>query len=767
MKARNEVLAGPIEWLLGTRVPLSPSIRSQLQEGLFASLPIFLGGIVNSIAIAALAAWRHPTAPFLIWLSLEVAIGLVRLPILVHGRSARRAGRNPPVKAAALFACAWSASVGFGAFISIRTEDWLLATIICLSAAAMVCGICLRNFGTPRLAALMVFLMLAPLATAGVLTSQQVIGVISLQLPIYMLTIFSSSFALHEMMVSRMKALADLQRTEGINQSILESSPDYTLILDEQGRIVFCNSPKGAAGDPRTLHGMDWLTLLDPGDRNDGIRALASVASGTSANLTTRFAGEDGRTRWFDVIASPIMGSAGQTMIVARDITHQKASEAHAVWAARHDPLTGLANRSVLQDELEGRLQSSARGDGSALLIVDVDNLKTINDTLGHDAGDALLCTFADRLRRAVGSNDLVTRTGGDEFALLVPARNLSDVEHVAERIYANLREPFVHEDRLLECSASIGASILLKDGATRSEVMKSADIALYAAKASGRGQLKIFDRGMKAEVERQETMMVSARKALQRDRIVPFYQSKVRLGTNRIVGFEALLRWKDDYEVLRTPHDLSAAFQDPSLSAALSERMIERVLDQIQAWQSSGVDFGHVAINVTAADFRRSEFAGHLLEGLARRSLSPSLLQLEVTETVFLGRTAGYVETALRTLSGHGIRIALDDFGTGYASLSHLQQFPVEILKIDRTFIAGLGQDPEAEAITEAVINLARCLDMEVIAEGVENAAQEAFLAQHGCHAAQGFLYSHPMPAEDVPYALIRGLAEARASAR
>lgn len=758
MTASDQNLARPIAWLLSTKDTPPPAVQSQLQAGLFSSVPIFLGGIINSIAIAAIAASRHTTTPFLIWLSLEITIALIRLPIVLKGKAALRDGRKPPLTAATLFACSWAASVGFGAFISIRTEDWILATIICLSAAGMVCGICLRNFGTPRLAALMVFLMLAPCAVAALLTPETVIAIIGLQLPIYMVTIFASSFALHGMMASRMKALAELQRSEGFNQSIMESSPDYTLILDEHGRIVFLNSPRGAAGEQLDLHGTEWLDLIHPDDRDEGARVLATAKSGAVANLTTRSLVSDGPVRWFDVIASPITGSAGQIMIVARDITHQKASEAQAVWMARHDPLTGLANRSVLQDELERRLRDAAHGDGSALLIVDVDNFKTINDTLGHDAGDALLCTFAERLRIAAGPRDLVTRTGGDEFALLVSARNLSDVNEAAERIYANLREPFVHENRLLECSASIGASMLLKDGVSRSEVMKSADIALYAAKADGRGQLKVFDLGMKAEVERQQTMLASARKALLQDRIVPFYQSKVQLGTGRVVGFEALLRWTDDYEAMRSPDDLSAAFRDPSLAAALSARMIKLVLDQMQVWRDAGVDFGHVAINVTAGDFRRREFAGQLLEGLAERGLSPSLLQLEVTETVFLGRTAGYVETALATLSGSGVRIALDDFGTGYASLSHLQQFPIDLLKIDRSFVSGIGQYAEAEAITEAVINLARCLDMEVVAEGVENAVQESFLAGHGCHVAQGFLYSRPMPAADVPAILPGG---------
>jgi diguanylate cyclase (GGDEF)-like protein len=432
------------------------------------------------------------------------------------------------------------------------------------------------------------------------------------------------------------------------------------------------------------------------------------------------------------------------------------------MWMAEHDPLTGLSNRAVLQDQLDAILAGAERT--GALLILDIDNFKAINDTLGHDAGDQLLARLASRMEEAVGSDGLVARLGGDEFVILVEASSDVAVLDVGAQIYAGLSEPFEYQGRLLACGASIGASRLWQDGANRSEIMKNADIALYAAKTAGRGQLKLFEPAMKAEVERREAMVAAALAALKGDRVMPFFQPKVALGSSRIVGFEALLRWRDETGAVRGANEIRPAFEDPALGAALSERMIGRTLAQIEAWLADGVPFGHVAINLTAVDFRRDGFAKNLLARLRQSRIPPSCLQIEVTETVFLGRGAGYVETVLRSLSESGIRIALDDFGTGYASLSHLSQFPIDLLKIDRSFVQQLGESAEAAAISAAVINLGHCLGMEIVAEGVETAEQEAMLTALACDLAQGFLYSKALPAEEVPAAL---LAPAAASAR
>ncbi|OYW45230.1 MAG: hypothetical protein B7Z33_05100 [Sphingomonadales bacterium 12-68-11] len=255
----------------------------------------------------------------------------------------------------------------------------------------------------------------------------------------------------------------------------------------------------------------------------------------------------------------------------------------------------------------------------------------------------------------------------------------------------------------------------------------------------------------MKAEVEQRYSMVACARQALRQERIQPYFQPKVSLRSGALVGFEALLRWEDDFGVLRGPDELRAAFDDSALGTSLTDRMIEQTLGHMQAWQRDGLEFGHVALNVAAGDFRREGFATGLLESLARRDISPTLLQIEVTETVFLGSGAEHVDAALRLLSEHGIGIALDDFGTGYASLSHLKQFPVDLLKIDRSFIHDLGRGADAEAITAAVVNLGHCMGLEVVAEGIETAAQEAQLIALGCDTGQGYLYSKAVSAGEV----------------
>lgn len=741
------------DWLLGSGIKVPADLAEPLRRGLYSTLPIFLGGVLNTIAVAGIATWRHPTSLFLGWLMFEIVLGAVRLGVLAVGRHAAGEGKEPPfLLLSGILSCLWSASVGYGAFISIMSSDWLLATIVCLSASAMVCGICLRNFGTPRLAAAMVLLALTPCAVAGLMARDATLAIIAIQLPIYMFAIVSVTFALHEMMVSRMIALTDLNYSESFNRTILQFSPDYTLILNREFEVVFCNSPHVRKACTGPMAGEEWLACLEADHRAMGRQAVAMIKDGRTGSFIIHADDAELQPLWFEVIANTIEDGSGRVVVIARDITHQKRSEEKALWMAHHDALTGLPNRPVLQQRLDALLLAGDKDMVGGLLILDVDNFKQINDTLGHDAGDALLCTFAERLSSALSDEDLVARTGGDEFAVVICAESEEAVRGSVANLFARLSEPFNHDGRLLECSASIGASLIPRHGTVRAEILKAADIALYAAKTGGRAQFKVFEPAMMDEVERHQTMIAAARQALHLDSIVPHYQPIIALDSGTVSGFEALLRWRDSDGVMCAPQSLGAAFEDPRLGHVLGERMVEKVLEDVSGWIAAGVPFGHVAINVATVDFRSGTFAETLIERLNQKGVPPSALQIEVTETAFLGRGSDNVEQALRRLSNYGVRIALDDFGTGYASLSHLNHYPVDLLKIDRSFISQIGSSADAAAICSAVINLGHCLGMEVIAEGIETPEQEAHLVGVGCNMGQGYLYAQALAAADVP---------------
>jgi EAL domain-containing protein (putative c-di-GMP-specific phosphodiesterase class I) len=304
----------------------------------------------------------------------------------------------------------------------------------------------------------------------------------------------------------------------------------------------------------------------------------------------------------------------------------------------------------------------------------------------------------------------------------------------------------------LLECLASIGASIYRPGAMDKVELMKQADIALYEAKDGGRATFRIFEPSMLKEMQRRLSMLSVAREALRRNRIVPFYQPKVNLQTGRLAGFEALLRWRHPGRGIQTPDTLAAAFQDASLAHEISDRMIALVIKDVQRWIRAGVRFGHVAINAAAAEMKRGDFAERLLERLATAGVPTRCFQVEVTETVFLGEGTDYVEHALKTLSAAGVRICLDDFGTGYASLSHLKKFPVDIIKIDRSFLRDLDSHQDNDVIVRTIISLGKSLGIKVVAEGIETPAQSAHLRKYGCEYGQGFLFGAAVPRKEVP---------------
>jgi diguanylate cyclase (GGDEF)-like protein/PAS domain S-box-containing protein len=499
---------------------------------------------------------------------------------------------------------------------------------------------------------------------------------------------------------------------------------------------------------------------VHPEDRADFRRQLNEIRDGHIERFETSCRinrADDGRERWVAISGWHVReadGPSRRIIITVRDVTDEKTAEERVRWSASHDPLTRLANRALFQEKLDQAIAGGKlRGEAVGVLMLDLDHFKQVNDSLGHDVGDALLKMFAERLRSVVRHRDTVARLGGDEFAIVVPRlRGKDDLLRLSRSIQERMRAPFVHGGRVLDCRVSSGASMFPDHARSAREILKCADTALYAAKAAGRATVTLYEPHMRDDLQRRVSMVQLARNAIDDDRVIPYYQPKLDLQTGRIDGFEALLRWRNGKGRICPPAALEAAFDDLEVAAAISDRMIDRVIADMRGWLDRGIGFRHVAVNAAAAEFRRDNFAERVLESLRRADIPSRCFQLEVTETVFLGRGAEYVHRALALLNAQGVKIALDDFGTGYASLRHLKQFPVDIIKIDQSFVRDMEVDPGDEAIVRAVINLGKSLGIHVVAEGIEVAAQAERLQRLGCDFGQGFLFSKAVGAKHVP---------------
>ena len=570
--------------------------------------------------------------------------------------------------------------------------------------------------------------------------------------------LMACAIALYRSDIARRQQEIDLRNSEQFSRLVAAANPDCISLLDDDCKVLFVNDALlrvYGLDDASALIGEPHGHLLDHTTRAERDAAFAAARRDGSGRFTLCHTDAAGNRRWFDSLVSRLPADHDwpfRYMVISRDISDKREIEDKVRWKASHDDLTRLPNRAQFQAHLEGHV-SQAGQDGFALFALDIDNFKTVNDTLGHDAGDRLLQTVAERIGRAVRHGDIVARLAGDEFAVIARrVRTEPGAVALAERIFDSLREPWIYDGRPHECRVSIGASLAPRHGVGAEELFKHADIALYEAKARGKGQIAVYRPRMKSAVEKRSRQLSLARHALSRDFIVPYYQPKVELSTGRVAGFEALLRWRHPTQGVQMPGTIAAAFEDLELAHEITERMLAQVLLDMRRWLDRGLPFGHVAINVTAADLRQDAFAERLLASLDALALPHACLQVEVTETVFLGRGAEYVERALRQLHDAGIRVALDDFGTGYASLSHLKQFPVDIVKIDRSFLRDFSLDPQNQAIINTVINLGHSLDIEIVAEGIETREQERHLLTRNCTYGQGYLYGKAMPALRVP---------------
>ncbi|MEE1613018.1 bifunctional diguanylate cyclase/phosphodiesterase [Microvirga sp. CF3016] len=560
--------------------------------------------------------------------------------------------------------------------------------------------------------------------------------------------------------IERQRDDAALRESEEHHRHSVELNPQISWTADPQGNVLDISSRwyDRTGMKAETSLGTGWSQALHPEDAPIVLeRWSRSVATGEDLDVDYRLRMADGTYRWFRSQAAARRAEDGAVLRwygAAEDIHDRKLTEETLRWAAHHDDLTGLANRRLFRERLQQALDgvSEARP-ATGLLVMDLDHLKQINDRFGHDAGDALLKEFAQRLRSVVGPADTIARLGGDEFAVILPGiAGEDDVAAMADAILARVQEPLRRDGKLLDCRTSIGGALSVGLGMRPEELQKQADLALYRSKTTGRGSFKMFVTTMREESQRTASALEVAARAVESDWIVPFYQPKVVLASGTLGGFEALLRWNHPRGGIQSPEKIAPAFNDTELGTAIGERMRCCILRDIRRWLESGLEVGRIAINVSAAEFRRDNYAERVLDDLRRMDVPARCLEVEVTESVFLDSGAEYVERALRALCAEGVTIALDDFGTGYASLSHLKRFPVDAIKIDRTFVSGLETDADDAAIVRALLSLGHNLGIEVVAEGVESAFQATLLQRMSCDLVQGYHFGRPMPAEDVP---------------
>lgn len=525
--------------------------------------------------------------------------------------------------------------------------------------------------------------------------------------------------------------------------SYLDAARHGLLSLDRNGRIIICTEPT------RVLLGLSEVSIVEGCSLEEALSAGGSLskrlASVSTQALPLSFeCVENGCTLHIDV--QPVQG--GGWTAVFEDISMRRAAEAGAAELARLDPLTGLPNRLLLRERLEealARLQRS--GEPCALLLVDLDRFKPVNDTLGHPVGDALLMKVADRLRSAVRATDTIARIGGDEFVVLQAAvENIGDAEVLARRLVDLIGRTYMVEGQLLTIGASIGIALAPADGTDANRLLKNADLALYRAKTDGRGTFSFFEPEMDARMQARRQLELDMRQALARRQFELHYQPQLNLENNSLTGCEALLRWRHPERGMVSPVDFIPLAEEIGLIVPIGEWVIRQACREAAGWPQPL----SIAVNVSPAQFKSERLVETIVQALASSGLPPTRLEVEITEGVLLQENDRTLRT-LHRLRELGVRVSMDDFGTGYSSLSYLRSFPFDKIKIDRSFVKDLATKPDGAAVIRAIAGLGKSLGMTTVAEGVETDDQMARIRAEGCTDVQGYLVSKPVPAAEL----------------
>lgn len=574
------------------------------------------------------------------------------------------------------------------------------------------------------------------------------------------LFVIASGWLLYLLVSRTLNAISRAEEDLKLRDRAIESSVNAICITDNlapDNPIVYVNpaferitgysSEEVLGRNARLLQGSD---LAQP----ELIGVRAALQDERPCHVVLRNYRKDGSMYWNELHIAPVRNDAGAVthyIGVHSDITDAKTHQDELARQANHDSLTGLPNRNLLWDRIDGACARTQRyGNFAAVVFLDLDNFKVVNDSLGHTRGDQLLRAVAARLQSALRATDTVARQGGDEFVLVLSdQKSEQQVAGELQRIVRLFLKPFPVDSQDVFITASMGAALHPQDAKDPESLMKSAELAMYRAKESGRNTYQLYTVEMQTRVTQRLALESGLRRALEQGEFELHYQPQVDLRSNRVFGCEALIRWRQADLGMISPATFIPLAEETGLIVPIGEWVLRTACRQCKKWQDAGLPAVTVAVNISARQFREKNLFHLVATILAETGLAPGQLELEVTESVIM-HDAQQVIASLQAFRDMGVHLSVDDFGTGYSSLSYLKRFPVERLKIDQSFVRDLGTDADDAAIAQAIITLGHTLNLRVIAEGVETPEQLAFLRQHQCDEMQGYLFGKPMPVEE-----------------
>ena len=747
-------------------------VFAALIDDLYAPLASFMIGAAASAAVCGVTAWRTGNAWLTVLAISMVAIATARVAVTLDYRkhkptiggdaaALRRWERWYEIGASVYAACLGGACFVVFAF----TDDPVSHLLLNATSVGYTAGVTARNSSRPRVAVAQLSLILLPITIGSALrgdTSYAVLSVVTLLY--YLATIeivqFLARHRLRLLLTTREKGeLAHSLAEQNFRFDTALANMSHGLCMfDARQRLLvwnkrFCEIYGIAAEVLSPGITVRQMIELSAARGNHPDRTVAEMVAEIDAWLASGIVSHlkrplpDGRI----IALSHQPMPDGGVVVIFEDVTEREQAEARAQFLATHDDLTGLPNRLVFGQAVSDAVKVARRyGQEFAVMFIDLDRFKIINDTLGHAAGDFLLTEIANRLKQCVRESDAVARVGGDEFVILL--REVSDADQVAtvaRKILSIVVKPLKIHGQECRVTASIGISRFPSDAQDEESLVKNADAAMYAAKEDGRNAFRFHSREIKNQSIERLMLETSLRRALERNELLLYYQPKRDLSRGGISGVEALLRWNHPDLGLLQPSRFIPLAEETGLIVPIGKWVLETACAQSMAWQRQGLPAIRMAVNLSPRQFADPNLLADVRAALEKSGMPAQLLELEITESMVMQN----VERAVRVLEAIkslGITLAIDDFGTGYSSMSLVKKFPIDALKIDRSFVRDITNDNENKAIADAIITLGRALNLTVVAEGVETAEQEAFLLAHNCDEIQGYLISKPVPADE-----------------